>query len=102
MAKYVARRLLQAIPVIIGLSIVVYAILLSAPGGPVQKFANNPKITAAQKEDFKRAWGLDQPIPVQYCRWMGFCDPKQPGIALLTKSGVPNFLPQGIGGGNNG
>ena len=102
MAKFVARRLLQAIPVVIGLSIVVYAILLSAPGGPVQKFANNPKITAAQKEAFKAAWGLDQPIPVQYCRWMGFCDPHQPGIALLTKSGIPNFLPEGLGGGNNG
>ena len=102
MAKYVARRLLQAIPVILGLSIVVYSILLSAPGGPVQKFANNPKVTAEQKEKFKEAWGLDQPIPVQYCRWMGFCDPHQKGIAFLTKSGIPNFLPTSLGGGDNG
>jgi len=102
MAKYVARRLLQAIPVVIGISIVIYSILLSAPGGPMKKFANNPKVSAADIEKFKAAWGLDQPIPVQYCRWMGFCDPNQPGIALLTKSGIPNFLPHALGGGDNG
>lgn len=102
MAKYVVRRLIQAIPVIIGISIVVYAILLSAPGGPVQKFANNPRVTNEQRQKFIEAWGLDQPIPVQYCRWMGFCDPDQKGIALLKKDGVPNFLPTSLGGGDNG
>lgn len=102
MAKYVLRRLIQAVPVIIGISIVVYAILLSAPGGPVQKFANNPRVTNEQRQKFIEAWGLDQPIPVQYCRWMGFCDPDQKGIALLKKDGVPNFLPASLGGGDNG
>jgi peptide/nickel transport system permease protein len=102
MTKYVIRRLIQAIPVVIGITIVIYAIMLSAPGGPTQRFANNPKITNEQREKFKRAWGLDQPIPVQYCRWMGICDPDQDGLALLTKSGVPNFLPSGLGGGDNG
>src|SRR5262245_62388458 len=102
MAKYVIRRLIQAIPVVIGITVVCYAIMLAAPGGPVNRFANNPKITNAQREQFKRAWGLDQPIPVQYCRWVGFCDPDQDGIALLKKSGVPNFLPESLGGGNNG
>jgi len=102
MAKFVVRRLLQAIPVVIGISIVIYSILLAAPGGPVQKFANNPKITNDQRQKFIAAWGLDQPIPVQYCRWTGFCDPNQPGIALLTKKGLPNFLPASLGGGDNG
>jgi peptide/nickel transport system permease protein len=102
MTKYVIRRVIQAIPVIIGITIVVYAIMLMAPGGPVQRFANNPKVTNAQREAFKKSWGLDQPIPVQYCRWIGLCDPNQDGIALLTKSGAPNFLPTGLGGGDNG
>ena len=102
MAKYVVRRLIQAIPVIIGITIVIYAIMLLAPGGPAQKFGSNPKITQEQRAKFLKAWGLDQPIPVQYCRWIGACDPNQDGIALLTKSGVPNFLPSGLGGGTNG
>jgi peptide/nickel transport system permease protein len=102
MTKYLIRRLIQAIPVVIGITIVTYAIMLSAPGGPTQRFANNPKITNEQREAFKKAWGLDQPIPIQYCRWVGLCDPNQGGLALLTTSGVPNFLPSSIGGGTNG
>jgi peptide/nickel transport system permease protein len=102
MTKYVIRRLIQAIPVVIGITVVCYAIMLSAPGGPSQRFANNPKITNEQRAAFMKSWGLDQPIPVQYCRWMGFCDPDQDGLALLKKSGVPNVLPSGLGGGTNG
>lgn len=102
MTKYVVRRLIQAVPVLIGITIVIYVIMLSAPGGPVQRFSQNPKVTDAQREAFMRAWGLDQAIPVQYCRWMGLCDPNQDGIALLTKSGAPNFLPASLGGGDNG
>ncbi|HEV2006950.1 MAG TPA: ABC transporter permease [Candidatus Limnocylindrales bacterium] len=102
MTKYVVRRLIQAVPVLIGITIVIYAIMLSAPGGPIQRFAQNPRVTNAQRDAFIRSWGLDQPIPVQYCRWLGLCDPNQDGIALVTKSGVPNLLPSGLGGGTNG
>jgi peptide/nickel transport system permease protein len=102
MTKYVVRRLIQAVPVLIGITIVIYAIMLSAPGGPVQRFAQNPRVTEAQRLAFIKSWGLDQPIPVQYCRWLGLCDPNQDGIALLTKQAVPNFLPSGLGGGTNG
>jgi peptide/nickel transport system permease protein len=102
MIKYVVRRLIQAIPVVIGITIVSYAIMVSAPGGPLQKFALNPKVTPAETAKLIKAWGLDQPIPVQYCRWVGLCDPNQGGLALLRTSGVPNFLPSGIGGGDNG
>jgi peptide/nickel transport system permease protein len=111
MSKYIIRRILQAIPVLFGISIVVYAILLAAPGGPTAKFANNPRVTVADREKFKHAWGLDQPVPVQYCRWMGLCNPNSddkllvifptPG-ALLADSGVPNLLPAAVGGGTNG
>jgi peptide/nickel transport system permease protein len=102
MTKYVVRRLIQAVPVLVGISIVIYAIMLSAPGGPVQRFAQNTRVTNAQRLAFIKSWGLDQPIPVQYCRWVGMCDPNQEGIALLTKSGVPNVLPASLGGGTNG
>ena len=102
MTKYLLRRLIQAIPVVIGISIITYAIMLSAPGGPVERFANNPKITNDQKEAFKKSWGLDQPIPIQYCRWVGLCDPDQGGLALLRSNNLPNFLPTSLGGGSNG
>jgi peptide/nickel transport system permease protein len=105
MAKYIVRRLLQAIPVLFGITIVVYAILLAAPGGPTARFAQNPRMTEADKLAFKKAWGLDQPVPIQYCRWMGFCNPDVDGYSLsmfISPSGVPHFLPQFLGGGENG
>ena len=102
MTKYIIRRVIQAIPVLIGITIVVYAILQMAPGGPQAKFAQNPRMTNEQKQLFLKAWGLDQPIPIQYCRWMGFCDPDGEGFDLLGPTGWPNFLPTAISGGTNG
>ena len=103
MGKYIVRRVIQAIPVLFGITIVVYAILLAAPGGPTARFANNPRVTEADREKFKKAWGLDQPVPVQYCRWMGICNPNNEGLAVfISDQGVPNFLPAVIGGGTNG
>ncbi len=102
MTKYIIRRSIQAIPVLIGITIVVYAILQMAPGGPQAKFAQNPRMTNAQKQLFLKAWGLDQPIPIQYCRWMGFCDPNGEGFDLIGPTGWPNFLPTGISGSSNG
>ncbi len=103
MSKYIIRRLIQAIPVLFGITIVVYAILLAAPGGPTARFANNPKFTEADREKFKKAWGLDQPIPVQYCRWMGICNPENEGLAVFIGStGWPAFLPTSISGTTNG
>ena len=103
MTKYVIRRIAQAIPVLFGISIVVYAILLSAPGGPTSRFAGNPRMTLEQKEAFKRSWGLDQPIPVQYCRWMGICNPDGQGAGVfIGPNGWPNFLPTALSGATNG
>jgi peptide/nickel transport system permease protein len=102
MTKYIIRRVIQAIPVLIGITIVVYAILQLAPGGPQAKFAQNPRMTPAQKADFMKAWGLDQPIPIQYCRWMGFCDPDGEGFDFIGPKGLPNFLPTALSGATNG
>ena len=103
MGPYVARRLIQAIPVVIGITIVTYALLLAAPGGPAQKFAQNPRMTAAQKTAFLEAWGLLEPIPIQYGRWMGILNPQKKGIdAFLGPTGWPNLLPTPISGATNG
>jgi peptide/nickel transport system permease protein len=102
LTKFVIRRVFQAVPVLLGITVIVYAILLSAPGGPTAKFAQNPRITEAQRNEIVKAWGLDQPIPVQYCRWMGFCDKDQGGLSLIRSNGIPNVFPAFLGGGTNG
>ena len=110
MTKYVIRRVIQAIPVLFGITIVVYLILLAAPGGPTAKFSQNPRMTQEQRDAFIHAWGLDQPAPVQYCRWLGACNPDvseniwvfPAPAALLVPTGWPNFLPPAISGATNG
>ncbi len=117
MTKYVVRRIAQAIPVLFGVTIITYLILALAPGGPESRFANNPRITAEVRARFLKAWGLDQPWPVQYCRWMGFCNPNAANVVLsdapvldhvphpgafLGPTGWPNVLPEPISGSSNG
>jgi peptide/nickel transport system permease protein len=117
MSKYVIRRVVQAIPVLFGISIAVYMILLLAPGGPTARFAQNPRFTNAQRLQFMHAWGLDQPWPIQYCRWVGLCNPDtNPTVisdlpvlnhipnpeSLIGPKGLPNFLPFALSGASNG
>ena len=85
MGKYIIRRMLQAIPVLLGISLITYSILLLAPGGPTDRFLQNPKITQDQIIAFKHRWGLDDPVPIQYCKWLGVCGDK----------GIVNALPGG-------
>ena len=88
MIKYVVRRLIQAIPVLIGISIVTYGILRLAPGGPTGRFAQNVHITQEQIEQFKHRWGLDDPIPIAYLKWIGVMGDKPPLINALPGGSI--------------
>jgi peptide/nickel transport system permease protein len=103
MIQYIIRRLIGTIPTLFIVSLLIYSILQLAPGGPEQRFEQNPKVTPAQIAAFKHRWGLDQPIPVQYCRWIGVCNPDGQGLGIfISNRSVPNFLPGFLGGGDNG
>ena len=69
MFNYVVRRLLQAIPLLIGVSIIGFALMHLAPGGPLAVYTLNPTITAQDIERIKAIFGLDQPIHIQYLKW---------------------------------
>lgn len=103
MIKYAIRRLLQAIPVLFGISILIYSILLIAPGGPEARFAQNPKISAEQIVAFRHRWGLDDPIPLQYCKWLGVCGDK-PFLINALPGGTIDLvgLKIDLPGGDNG
>ena len=103
MIRYILRRLLGAIPTLFVISLLIYGFVLLAPGGPTARFAMNPKITPQALAAFEHRWGLDQPLPVQYCRWLGVCNPDKDGVAqFVSNQGLPNFLPGVLGGGDNG
>ena len=69
-ASFVARRVAQAIPLLLLLSIGVFALLHAAPGGPLAIYLENPNVRPADIERLKASLGLDQPLPVQYLAWL--------------------------------
>ena len=69
MLAYIARRLLHAVPLLIGVSVIGFAIMHLAPGGPLAVYTLNPTITAQDIERLRSALGLDQPLSLQYLKW---------------------------------
>ncbi|MCR8846025.1 ABC transporter permease [Paenibacillus sp. SC116] len=69
MHKYILRRILQAIPLLIVISIVSFALIKLAPGDPVSSFVT-PDMSPEDVERIRQNMGLDQPIYVQYWHWL--------------------------------
>lgn len=70
MALYALRRLLNAIPILIGITIISFAIIHMAPGSPISAFLEDPTIKTVDKENMIKAYGLDKPLYVQYWDWL--------------------------------
>jgi peptide/nickel transport system permease protein len=70
MVVYILRRLLQAIPLLVGVSFAGFVLLRLAPGGPMAVYAQNPSMTEADMRRIERILGLDQPVHVQYLKWV--------------------------------
>jgi peptide/nickel transport system permease protein len=64
------RRLAQAIPLLLIVSVLVFALLHAAPGGPLAIYLENPGVRPEDIERLRRALGLDQPLGTQYVRWL--------------------------------
>jgi peptide/nickel transport system permease protein len=67
--QYILKRLMQSIPLLIGVSIIGFAMMHLSPGGPLAVYTLNPTITAQDIERIKHVFGLDQPIYIQYLKW---------------------------------
>ncbi len=69
MAAYIARRLLQAIPLVLGILTIVFFIIHLAPGDPTAIYLN-PDVAPEVVEQMRKNWGLDQPVHIQYVKWI--------------------------------
>jgi peptide/nickel transport system permease protein len=70
MLKYFVRRLLQLIPLLIGVSLISFFVMHLAPGDPTALFTD-PNIDPQELARIRANWGLDKPIIVQYFYWLG-------------------------------
>jgi ABC-type dipeptide/oligopeptide/nickel transport system permease component len=69
MIRYVIRRLIQAIPTFLGITIIAYA-LMSASGNPVMALSFRPDTTREEQERLAKVLGVNDPWPLQYLRWL--------------------------------
>lgn len=70
MVRYIIRRLIQAVPTFFGITVLSYMLMLAAPGGPVAALTFDPKITPQERERVAARLGVNDPVPVQYLRWL--------------------------------
>lgn len=70
MLTLAARRLAQALPLLLIISVLVFALLHAAPGGPMAIYLENPNVRPEDIERLRRSLGLDRPLPIQYLAWL--------------------------------
>ncbi len=71
MTRFVLRRLLQTLVVLLVMSFVIYGLIGLMPGDPIDlMMASNPGMTPAAAERLRAIYGLDQPLALRYLRWL--------------------------------
>jgi len=71
MLRFVARRLILTIPLLVGISLISFLMIHMAPGGPISLTTDlNPRATAEARTRLEKYYGLDKPLHVQYGRWL--------------------------------
>ncbi|HVO44549.1 MAG TPA: ABC transporter permease, partial [Aggregatilineales bacterium] len=71
MTRYVIRRVIQAIPTLLGITFLSFMLISAVPGGAAAAIVgNNPRLNPEQKEAEIHRLGLDQPVIIQYVNWL--------------------------------
>lgn len=70
MVRFVARRLLESIPLLLGVAVLSFIFMQLAPGGPDTMFAKNGRMTAEQLANIRHSMGLDRPMHEQLFSWI--------------------------------
>ncbi|WP_320127814.1 ABC transporter permease [uncultured Sphaerochaeta sp.] len=94
MGRYVVKRLLSLIPVLIGVSLIVFFLVRMIPGTALEMYMGTQvEATPQQMEELKRLFGEDKPVPVLYIEWMGNILKGDFGYSLRTGRPVmPDIL----------
>ncbi len=87
MWAYAARRLLMTIPIMLGVTLICFALVHIAPGDPIQSLLP-PDATEADKAAMRAAYGLDRPLPIQYAVWLGKAVTGDLGLSIQTNRPV--------------
>ena len=96
MSAYLLRRLLIAIPSLIGISMVLFAVLALAPGDPFAELVSNPNVPPEVRDNLRKSFGLDDPIPLRYLRWAAAMVQGDWGFSFISRINVDTLILQRI------
>lgn len=71
MGVFIVRRLVQSLPVLFGISILLFFLMHAMPGGPLALFVHQPGMTHKELDAIAASYGINKPVWVQYALWLG-------------------------------
>ena len=94
MSQYVLRRLLIAIPSLLGISLVLFVVLALAPGDPFSELATNPNVPPEVAAALRAKFGLDDPIYLRYLHWLSAMAHGDWGFSFVSRMNVDALILQ--------
>ena len=94
MSQYVLRRLLIAIPSLLGISAVLFFVLALAPGDPFSELATNPNVPPEVQAALRAKFGLDDPIHLRYLHWLNAMLHGDWGFSFVSRMDVDKLILQ--------
>ncbi|TGD98275.1 ABC transporter permease [Methylobacterium nonmethylotrophicum] len=94
MGAYLLRRLLIAIPSLLGISLILFTVLALAPGDPFGELATNPNVPPEVREALRAKYGLDDPILVRYLHWLTAMLQGDWGFSFASRVDVDDLILQ--------
>jgi peptide/nickel transport system permease protein len=94
MGQYVLRRLLIAVPSLLGISLVLYTVLALAPGDPFGELATNPNVPPEVAAALRASFGLDDPIYLRYLHWLVAMAHGDWGFSFVSRMNVDKLILQ--------
>ena len=96
MLNYILRRLLVALPSLLGISLVLFTVLALAPGDPFEDLANNPNVPPEVRQALRVQFGLDDPIWQRYLHWLSSMLKGDWGFSFVSRLDVDALIMQRI------
>jgi peptide/nickel transport system permease protein len=92
--QYILRRLLIAIPSLLGISLVLFTVLALAPGDPFEELATNPAVPPEVRAALRQKFGLDDPVWTRYLSWLGAMLRGDWGFSFVSRMDVDTLILQ--------
>jgi peptide/nickel transport system permease protein len=94
MGAYLIRRLLIAIPSLLGISLVLFTVLALAPGDPFGELASNPNVPPEVRMALRAKYGLDDPVLLRYVHWLAAMVHGDWGFSFASRVNVDSLILQ--------